>query len=192
MKVWLLAATSCLIASGAEKEFEAVSIGVAPERDPDYYKQQPDQRNDPKVHITAGMVSLPYENMAMLLHRAFDLPVPQVISPDWTRTQHVHYTILAKAPEGATEQDVPEMLRSMLAKRFGMAYHRESRQTQALALTIARGGVKATLYEDRGVNLKATPKVRRSYKREPEGGYSTTRSLALPPDWRLGWAIRPT
>ncbi len=45
-------------------------------------------------------------------------------------------------PEGTAREQIPEMLRAMLAERFHLAAHRESREQIVYALTVAPGGLK--------------------------------------------------
>jgi uncharacterized protein (TIGR03435 family) len=84
---------------------------------------------------------MPYESLAQILRRAFGLPRPQVAAPEWTEFRH--FSIDARVPEGASADDVPAMLLSMLSERFHMTYHSEVRNTAVLLLTLAKGGLKA-------------------------------------------------
>jgi len=44
------------------------------------------------------------------------------------------YDIKAKLPEGAPRSQVPAMMQTLLAERFGMVYHRETREFAVYAL----------------------------------------------------------
>jgi uncharacterized protein (TIGR03435 family) len=52
------------------------------------------------------------------------------------------FEIQAKLPAGATGEQVPEMLQSMLAERFKLAYHRETREYDATVVSVGKGGMK--------------------------------------------------
>jgi len=54
----------------------------------------------------------------------------------------VMYDVEAKAPEGATPDQVKLMLRNLLAERFKMASHFEKKEMTVYELRIAPGGVK--------------------------------------------------
>jgi uncharacterized protein (TIGR03435 family) len=124
-------------ATDPAKEFEVVSVRDAPELSPeDMVAHGPLRRQ-----ISPGSVTMPYESMAQMLQRAFGLARPQVVAPEWTESRH--FSIAAKLPAGATQDDVPEMLRNMLLTRFHMTYHTEVRNTRALVLTLQKGGIKA-------------------------------------------------
>jgi uncharacterized protein (TIGR03435 family) len=64
-----------------------------------------------------------------------------MVAPEWTVLER--FSIEAKIPDGATRDDLPEMFRSMLSKRFHMVYHKEVRNTSVLLLTLSKGGIKA-------------------------------------------------
>jgi uncharacterized protein (TIGR03435 family) len=49
------------------------------------------------------------------------------------------FDITARLPEGTSEQQVPSMLRALLAERFKLVVHTETREAPIYALVIARG-----------------------------------------------------
>jgi uncharacterized protein (TIGR03435 family) len=53
-----------------------------------------------------------------------------------------YFDIQATLPAGATPEQVPEMLQNMLAERFKLAYHRETREYQMSVLTVGKSGMK--------------------------------------------------
>jgi len=52
------------------------------------------------------------------------------------------FDIVAKMPEGATKDDVPQMLQGLLAERFGLQMHKETREGQVMNLVVGKGGPK--------------------------------------------------
>ena len=52
------------------------------------------------------------------------------------------FDVLAKMPEGTTKEQVPEMLRTLLAERFKLTIHRETKDHAVYALVVAKGGPK--------------------------------------------------
>jgi uncharacterized protein (TIGR03435 family) len=52
------------------------------------------------------------------------------------------FDILAKMPEGASKEKVPEMLQALLADRFKMTVHRETKELPAYALVVGKNGSK--------------------------------------------------
>jgi uncharacterized protein (TIGR03435 family) len=52
------------------------------------------------------------------------------------------FNIQATLPEGATEKQVPQMLQTLLAERFKLVIHRETKDQPVYALLVAKGGPK--------------------------------------------------
>jgi uncharacterized protein (TIGR03435 family) len=75
-----------------------------------------------------------------LLTRAFRAERPQVVAPEFAYSED--FDIEATLPGGATPDQVPEMLQTMLADRFKLGYHRETRQYTVNVLTVGKSGVK--------------------------------------------------
>ena len=121
------------------KTFEVISIRPIEETGASEHATADPRTRNPQ--ISGGLLKMPDERMERILQRAFGLPRPQIVAPEWTATQR--FSIAAKLPDGASQQDVPEMLRSMLVERFQMVSHKEIRSTPALILSLAKGGIKA-------------------------------------------------
>jgi uncharacterized protein (TIGR03435 family) len=64
----------------------------------------------------------------------------QVQGPDWM--DNVRFDVEGKFPEGATEDQVPDMLQAMLADRFKLSIHRETKEHAVFALVAGKGGPK--------------------------------------------------
>jgi uncharacterized protein (TIGR03435 family) len=52
------------------------------------------------------------------------------------------FDIHATLPAGATKDDVPEMLQSLLADRFKLAFHHEQKEQSVFALVVGKNGSK--------------------------------------------------
>ena len=61
--------------------------------------------------------------------------------PKWITSEC--YDITAKLPPGGAMAQLPALLQALLKARFGMAFHRETREVPAYALVVAKGGLKA-------------------------------------------------
>jgi uncharacterized protein (TIGR03435 family) len=120
------------------KEFEVVSIRPVEEL---AMEERVATVRSRRVQVSPDAVRMPYETMERILERAFGLARTQVAAPEWTEFQH--FSIAAKLPDGASQADVPEMLKDMLVARFHMAYHTEVRNTRALALSLSKSGIQA-------------------------------------------------
>jgi uncharacterized protein (TIGR03435 family) len=95
---------------------------------------------------TPGRIAYRSAPVKWILERAYRLQDPQIAGPPWMDTET--FDIDAKLPEGATAADIPAMLQTMLAARFGLAAHPEKREISAFVLTVGKGGSKLTAPQD--------------------------------------------
>src|ERR1035438_9313242 len=86
--------------------------------------------------------TLTYQNVTlkMLVTLAYNLKDYQVEGPDWING--VGYDVTAKMPEGTNGVEMRQMLQTLLAERFKVTSHRETKQLPIYALTVAKGGPK--------------------------------------------------
>jgi uncharacterized protein (TIGR03435 family) len=136
MKISILcASTLCAAAALAQQTspkiaFEVVSI-KAPEPQP--MNQIRMSRNSDPGRVRFGYFSL--KDYIRVAYRVKDF---QVEGPEWMDT--ARFDVEGKFPEGGTEAQVPEMLQSMLADRFKLTIHRETKDHAIYALVPAKGG----------------------------------------------------
>lgn len=121
-------------ASSVKPKFEVASIRPA--------AQPPGGRQCTGASTTdAGHVERRCVSLEGLLHRIIGIPEYRLVAPDWIQGGQ-QFDISAKLPDGATQDQIPEMFLSLLEDRFGLAFHRESRERPILALVVAKGGLK--------------------------------------------------
>jgi uncharacterized protein (TIGR03435 family) len=87
-----------------------------------------------------GRINCEYTTPRMLLMMAYGVKSSEIFGPGWLDSGH--FNIDAKLPKGATKEQVPAMFRNLLAERFKLALHHETRLLPAYALTVAKGGLK--------------------------------------------------
>jgi uncharacterized protein (TIGR03435 family) len=90
--------------------------------------------------IDGARVDMGFASLMSLIVQAYQVEGYQVSGPDWLLTSR--FDILAKMPEGANIEQIPEMLQSLLADRFGLKLRREPREQQVYALIPAKDGAK--------------------------------------------------
>jgi len=71
---------------------------------------------------------------------AYGVKSYQLSGPDWLR--EARFDIVAKAPAGTTREQLPKMMQTLLAERFRLAIHHDSREIPGLALIIGKNGPK--------------------------------------------------
>jgi uncharacterized protein (TIGR03435 family) len=96
----------------------------------------------PKIgqQIDATRATYTYEPLDQLIALAYKLRDYQVSGPAWLGTDR--FDIEATIPEGATKDDVPAMLRSLLEERFKLVAHKAQEEQKVLALVVGKGGPK--------------------------------------------------
>ena len=80
--------------------------------------------------------------LSVLVQMAFGLNANQVVTPEWT--QGKKFDIAAKTGSSVplTYKQMRPLLQTMLAERFAMTYHRETRDLQGYDMVVARRGLK--------------------------------------------------
>lgn len=78
--------------------------------------------------------------LRVLLMRAYDMKPFQIEGPEWMRSEP--YDIIAKVPEGTPAGRIPAMLQTLLAERFAVKVHKETRVLPVYELSVAKGGAK--------------------------------------------------
>ncbi len=90
------------------------------------------------MKVDGARVDFGSMTIADLIVAAYKVKSFQVSGPDWIKTER--WDIVAKLPEGANKDQVPEMLQSLLADRFKLAIHRDTKDQSIYALIVAKGG----------------------------------------------------
>jgi uncharacterized protein (TIGR03435 family) len=85
-----------------------------------------------------------------LLMRAYELKNYQIGGPAWIDSER--YDIAAKIPAGATRSQVSLMLQSLLAERFRLLAHRETKELPTYALMVGKNGPKFKVSRAAGQN----------------------------------------
>lgn len=85
---------------------------------------------------------LDYTNVSLLniITAAYKVKEHQISGPEWLGS--VRFDLTAKLPDGASHDQVPEMLQTFLADRFKLVVHKESKVMPSYALVVAKGGPK--------------------------------------------------
>src|SRR5262245_13544601 len=92
------------------------------------------------MSVDGARVDIGYLSLGELIPMAFKVKSYQVSGPDWLRAQR--FDILAKLPEGATKEQVPEMLQALLVERFQLKARKENREIPVYALVMNKDGHK--------------------------------------------------
>ena len=103
-----------------------------------------DQAMSGKLHVgmkvDGARVDFGSMSLADLIAQAYKVKSFQISGPDWMKTER--FDIMAKLPEGATKDQVPQMLQALLAERFKLTIHRDTKDHAIYALIVGKGGPK--------------------------------------------------
>jgi uncharacterized protein (TIGR03435 family) len=92
------------------------------------------------MKIDAARVDIGMFSLQQLISKAYDVKPYQITGPPWLNVQR--FDIVAKMPPGSTKEQVPQMLQALLAERFKLVLHRETKEEAVYALVVAKGGPK--------------------------------------------------
>ena len=127
-------------ASQATPAFEVAAIKPAPPLNLNRAAIAAGQFPHIGINVQGSRVDIGYLSLADLLMTAFKVKPSQISGPEWMKAER--FDILAKMPDGATKDQMPEMLQALLAERFQLKVHRETREDSVYALVVAKGGHK--------------------------------------------------
>jgi uncharacterized protein (TIGR03435 family) len=87
-----------------------------------------------------GRITWTNVRLGRVIQVAFDFPIDRISGPDWLFDDVV--TIVATVPVGTSVGDFRLMVQSLLAERFKLTVHRETKQVSGYALEVAKNGPK--------------------------------------------------
>lgn len=87
-----------------------------------------------------GQITYTHVSLKALVTKAYGVERYQVEAPPWLDDQR--FDIAAKVPAGTTKQQFQQMLQGLLAERFGLVEHRETKDLPIYALVVGKGGPK--------------------------------------------------
>jgi uncharacterized protein (TIGR03435 family) len=93
-----------------------------------------------EMRIAVDRATFKYYSLKQLVAYAYVLPPIEVTGPDWMTTDR--FDVVAKLPDGASKDNVPEMMKALLADRFKLAAHLETKDRPVLGLMLGKSGPK--------------------------------------------------
>jgi uncharacterized protein (TIGR03435 family) len=98
--------------------------------------------SSPLVGMSADPSIVKYGNLTLIdpIRGAYKVRNFQIVGPDWMST--ARFDVDAKLPQGASTDQIPEMLQSLLEERFKLTFRRVPKEMQVMALVVAKDGPK--------------------------------------------------
>jgi len=143
----LMPAISFGQAAADRAEFEVASIKPAPPQAPG--------RTSTRLSIDQDRVIFTNASLRDVLRQAYGVQDSQIVGPDWLGSDRFDFA--AKLPSGAPTDQVPRMFQALLADRFKLALHHETKELPLYILTTAKGGPKLQKAESAtGISAQST------------------------------------
>jgi uncharacterized protein (TIGR03435 family) len=98
------------------------------------------------VETAPGSVTMRNNRLTSCIRWAYNVMDYQISGPAWLND--VWFDIAAKAGAPVKEAELRVMMQALLADRFKLTLHRETKEISALILTVAKGGHKLTPVEN--------------------------------------------
>ncbi len=136
-------ATTLLLLAGSaafaqNPTFEVASIKASP----------PQEAGRIMVRMGGDPGRLDYVNVSLrdLIRQAYDVKDYQVVGPDWLNT--ARFDLQAKYPPDSPRETRNLMMQALLADRFGVKIHKESKEVSVYNLVTAKNGPKLKKAEE--------------------------------------------
>lgn len=103
---------------------------------------EPSPANQIRIGMSADAGVLRYTNVSLkdCIRVGFRVKDFQIEGPDWLNG--IRWDIVAKLPAGSAQDQIPEMLQALLADRFKLALHRDTKEHAIYALIVGKNGAK--------------------------------------------------
>lgn len=109
------------------------------------------------IEATPSGLSVRNTRLSGCISWAYDVQDYQVSGPSWLN--EARFDIVAKAAAAAPPAQVRAMLRELLAERFHLELHHQTKEMTALVMTVAKGGHKLKAVETEGSPSFTTGKM---------------------------------
>jgi len=130
----LFASAALIAVAQTPVEFEVATIKPAP--------PQPEGRTSTRMSSDTDTGKLNYTNVNLkeAIGKAYKVQQYQITGPDWIETER--FDIVARFPPHSAGDQIPLMLQALLADRFKLALHRETKELPMYALVVTKNGPK--------------------------------------------------
>jgi uncharacterized protein (TIGR03435 family) len=107
------------------------------------------------IDTDTGKIHAHYVTLKRCIRGAYNIPEARIFGgPKWVEDER--YDIDAKAPGPAGEHDLMAMLQQLLAERFHLAIHRETRPLPGYAIVVGKKGLLAKPSQADGTNASSS------------------------------------
>jgi uncharacterized protein (TIGR03435 family) len=98
-------------------------------------------RGAPRFAVTPGRLTVQNKSLRQIIQEAYGVEDYRLLGPDWIDSER--YDIVAKSPASVRHQaEMMPMLKALLADRFKLEVHHESKDLTVYALIVSKQGMK--------------------------------------------------
>jgi uncharacterized protein (TIGR03435 family) len=108
-----------------------------------------------------GRVSYSYVTLQNLFAQAYRVKNFQIVGPSWLDSER--FDVVATLPKDTSEDQLREMLQTLLRERFQLAFHRESKAMSAYVLLAGNGGPKLSAVDEGIGGVRTTSSANRRH-----------------------------
>ena len=109
------------------------------------------------IDLEQGTVTMRAVRLTGAIRWAYNVLDVQVTGPDWLDS--TRFDIVAKAAMPAKEPEMRAMMQALLADRFKLQLHRQTKEINAMILQVAKGGHKLKEVEPEGLPSFSTGRL---------------------------------
>jgi uncharacterized protein (TIGR03435 family) len=109
---------------------------------------RPSEGGRETVDTVPGSVTMRNMRLTGAIRWAYNVLDVQVSGPDWLNS--TRFDIVAKAGTPVKEPELKQMMQKLLADRFKLELHRQTKEVNAMVLTVAKGGHKLKEVQEEG------------------------------------------
>jgi uncharacterized protein (TIGR03435 family) len=131
VSITLFASWSVFCQSAATPSFEVASI-----------RPDPDNRGLQQVEVSPRSLTIKKGSLSFMMQWAYNVRRDQIINPVGFKAESELYTVVARAAEPSPENQFRLMLQNLLAERYKLAFHRETKRLAVYEMVVAKGGPK--------------------------------------------------
>lgn len=129
--ILMAAALSALAPAAAQNGFEVASVRISR-----LAKAGGEGSTRESVETGPGGLSMRNVSLRSAIRWAYGVKDFQILAPGWMESER--YGIVAKAPGAASNDELRLMLRALVAERFKLAMHRETKELPVYALVLSK------------------------------------------------------
>src|SRR5450631_1285735 len=96
--------------------------------------------HDGSTETTPGTLRMQDVSVETCIKWAYGVQESQIAGPAWIDSDK--FDITAKTDGPTTDDQMKQMIQALLAERFKLGFHHQSKELKAFVLTVAKGGAK--------------------------------------------------